>query len=210
MLKNSVSLRVIHIMPRPLIVPMMISMAAFSVTVSAAESEEPPIRLYSTELAHPNPNIAFIEQTRKAIEKELAPRRVTYRMVTIRELDRLVENREVDLVIAGAGFYRRHLRDGLRDVGTLVSSLQPDPNHAVGSVILARADRKDLNTFESLKGRKVSANAPLGFQGHLMALTETAKLGYDPDTFFGSVEFVGMDLLPSIALLKKEKSMLPF
>lgn len=161
----------------------------------------PPLKLYSTQNARPNPNNAFIERTRAAIEK-ITGRHVIHYPVTIDELDNVVERNEADILITGAGFYRRHIHNGLRDIATLVSDMQPDPNHAVGATWVVRQDRQDIQSLADLKNRTIAANAPLGFQGLLLTQYEIAQQGWDPERFFKHIEFVGMDLSPAITKLK--------
>lgn len=177
-----------------------------SACVSAQSvTELPPVRLYTSVMATPNPKIAFIDRTREVLEEALAPRKVIFRAVLLDELDQLIARREVDLVIAGAGFYRRHARDGLRDIATLVSPREPDPNYAVGATVVTRSDRTDINTLADLHGKSITANSPYGFQGHLMVLAEAAALGFNPDRFFKRVDYTGMDLLASLDLLRNGK-----
>ncbi len=191
--------------------PYCLCCALFSVLLGAPAADArgtappellPPITIYATQMAHPNTNTTFVFETYEAIAKAFAPRPVTFEMVSIRELDQLVYERKANVVMAGAGFYRRHLHDGLRDVATLVSPLQPNPDRAVGSVIVTLKERTDIQTLEDLKGKTVSVNAPTGFQGIMITKNELQLAGFNPEKFFGRVTYVGMDLLPSIDLLE--------
>ncbi len=179
--------------------------ALFSALLFAEESQKslPPITVYATQMAQPNTNTSFVLETHKAIAKAFEPRRVTFEMVPISELDQIVKERRANIVMAGAGFYRRHLRDGLRDVATMVSPLQPNPDKAVGSVIVTLKDRSDIQTLADLRGKTVSANAPTGFQGIMIIRNELLLEGFDPEKFFRRVTYVGMDLLPAIDLLER-------
>lgn len=177
---------------------------ALMLPMVSAATEQPPLRLYSTQNAYPNPNNAFIEKTRGEIERVVG-RRVVHYPVTIEELDGIVARGEADILIVGAGFYRRHVRDGLRDVATVVSDRQPDPNHAVGATVVTRSDRDDIHELADLRAKVLAANAPLGFQGILTTLVEIAKLGEDPEHFFKGIRYVGMDLRPAIDAVKSGK-----
>lgn len=166
---------------------------------------ERPLAVYATQMASPNTNTAFIEATHKVLSEAFWPRKVTFEMLPIAELDKIVNQRKADVVMAGAGFYRRHLHEGLRDIATVVSPLQPNPDRAVGSTIVTLKTRNDINTLADLKGKTVSANAPMGFQGILIVKNEISHAGYNPDKFFGKMQYVGMDLLPSIEMLRSGK-----
>ena len=171
----------------------------------SSEQNQQPLAVYATLMAHPNTNTAFIEATHEALSKAFAPRKVTFEMLPIAELDKIVNARKASVVMAGAGFYRRHLHEGLRDIATVVSPLQPNADRAVGSTIVVLKNRDDITQLSDLKGKTVSANAPIGFQGILIVKNELAKAGFDPDRFFKDEVYVGMDLLPSIDLLRTGK-----
>lgn len=166
---------------------------------------ERPLAVYATQMASPNTNTAFIEATHKVLSEAFWPRKVIFEMLPIAELDKIVNQRKADVVMAGAGFYRRHLHEGLRDIATVVSPLQPNPDRAVGSTIVTLKSRSDINTLADLKGKTVSANAPIGFQGILIVKNELSRAGYNPDKFFGKTQYVGMDLLPSVEMLREGK-----
>ena len=59
----------------------------------------------------------------------------------------------------------------------------------VGSTIIVRTDRKDLNTLHDLRNKKIAASTPNSLGGWLAALREISQKGHDPDSFFSSVHF---------------------
>ena len=187
---------------------LLASCAVWAETTAGFEAQaacERPLAVYATQMASPNTNTAFIEATHKVLSETFRPRKVTFEMLPIAELDKIVNQRKADVVMAGAGFYRRHLHEGLRDIATVVSPLQPNPDRAVGSTIVTLKSRSDINTLADLKGKTVSANAPIGFQGILIVKNELSRAGYNPDKFFGKTIYVGMDLLPSVEMLRAGK-----
>jgi two-component system sensor histidine kinase TtrS len=184
-----------------------ILLLCFSALFAAeACAELPPLRFYVTEVAAPNPETELYENTRRAIEKAIAPRPLDYRVLPISEITRHIQEGSVDLLIAGAGRYRANLRYGLRDIATSVSSFLPDPNHAVGSVIVVRGNNARLKELKDLKGTVVAVNDPAGFQGIYTVYNELFKAGFDPDSFFKEVVSVGMKQLPALDLVRSGKA----
>lgn len=100
--------------------------AAYASSELTGDMHQKPLAVYATQMAHPNTNTAFIEATHRALADAFAPRKVTFEMLPIAELDKVVNERKANVVMAGAGFYRRHLHEGLRDIATVVSPLQPN------------------------------------------------------------------------------------
>ena len=175
------------------------------ISLSALGATRDSVTLYGNEFLMPGLRMDSSDRTVRAIEKAVAPRRLVTRMVSIEELDEAVATGKADIVIAGAAIYRRHVQNGMRDIATLVTPLQPDPDHAVGGLIVTRRDRTDLNTLEDLQGKTLGVNHPVGFQGILCLKKDIADAGYDPDRFFGNIIYYGLDPRPRIeALLRKE------
>lgn len=167
--------------------------------------EQSPLRFYATKVASPNPNIEFIQQTADVIAKQIAPRKLEFAFLDIPSLEEKIKGKDVDLLVAGAGRYRSNLQYGLRDIGTIVTPLQPNPNFAVGSVILVRDDNKEVQKLEDLKGKTVAVNDVSGFQGLFIVLNEVFKQGFDPDKFFEKTVPVGMEQTRALDLLKNKK-----
>lgn len=174
-------------------------------TKANASSEElSPLRFYATKVASPNPNIEFVQQTANVIAKQIAPRKLEFAFLDIPSLEEKIKKNDVDLLVAGAGRYRSNLQYGLRDIGTIVTPLQPNPNFAVGSVILVRDDDNEVQKLEDLKGKTVAVNNVSGFQGLFIVLNEIFKHGFDPDTFFAKTVPVGMEQIEALELLKNK------
>ncbi|MEE0161776.1 MAG: PhnD/SsuA/transferrin family substrate-binding protein [Sutterella wadsworthensis] len=56
-----------------------------------------------------------------------------------------------------------------------------DAAHAVGSLVVTRADRTDINTLEDLAGRHIAADTPTSLTGWLALQGEIARAGHDPE-----------------------------
>lgn len=141
---------------------------------------------------------ATVEQIRKAIY----PHPVEVRSVELGELDHLIATRQADIVITISGIYRRHLRNGMRDIVTLAAPLQPDPDHAVGSLLLVRKD-SGLKSWADLRGKTILLNTPTSFQGTLTIKKELLDHGWDPETFFGQTIYAGHAVEKRLDLLRR-------
>ena len=93
-------------------------------------------------------------------------------------LRRAVAAHEVDLVITNPGYYVTLEADfGLSRIATLASPRTRSPAAAIGSVVIARAGRRDLRELADLAGQRVAAVAPDAFGGWLIAAGELKRLG---------------------------------
>ena len=83
------------------------------------------------------------------------------------------------------------IRYGAQPLATLVNKRQGKGYSQFGSVIFARSDRKDVNTFEDLKGKMFIAVDELGFGGWRVAWFEFLKHNINPYSDFKELRFAG-------------------
>lgn len=178
----------------------------FSVAASEAPSlkDERTIYLYLSRFSEPNPALALIDKTVQQLEEKLHVKVKTV-TETIRDLDRSIEEGKPDLILAGAGFFRRQLHKNILGFATLQSPETPDPNQAVGSLIVARAEDRNINTLRQLKNKRLAAIDPNSFQGLILPLNEIKDLREDPDRFFSKIFYMGHDHEKRIEALKEGK-----
>lgn len=110
------------------------------------------LRIGVTYLSAPNPSLSIIQKTTDYLNTHLVDG-VRLQFYEIRELEEAIRKHEVDLVLSGAGFYRRLHDHGLRILATLVTDRGPDPDHSNGSAMIVLASRSDLKTLEDLRGK---------------------------------------------------------
>ena len=151
------------------------------------------IRLGIGSFASPNPNYGIIAPTVRTIERAFPEEKVCTRRFTTPELEQAVRSGQLDLFISSAGFYRRVLDEGVRDIASVMGPHITNPNEAEGSIFVSLGSRSDLDTLESLEGTRLAANMPLGFTGFLAGMREIADTGADPERYFASVQFFGHD-----------------
>lgn len=102
---------------------------------------------------------------------------------------------QVDLVITNPGYYVVMENEfGISRIATLASPMALSTRQAIGSVVIARADRQDLHDLADLSGKRIAAVAPAAFGGYLVAAREMLKQGIDPESDLGEIRFVGLPM----------------
>ena len=158
----------------------------------AQTSPVSPIYLYGVEFTRPDQPLKIARETFDAIGKAVAPRPLIVNSVKLDELEQLVNSGKADIVITTSGIYRRHVQNGMRDIATLITAEQPDPDHAIGTLVVARKG-SGLKSLDDLHGKILASNHPMAFQGTLTLKKELFDKGYDPEKFFGNILYLGMD-----------------
>ena len=70
-----------------------------------------PLRFAATEMPRPDPCMPFITETSAWLQKHW-PDGVTFRYYTVSDMEKAVQNREVDIVLTEAGIAAMLRRDG--------------------------------------------------------------------------------------------------
>lgn len=105
-----------------------------------------------------------------------------------------IAGQHVDLVITNPGYYvTMEAQFGLSRIATL-DAPGTSPARALGSVVIARAQRDDLRELSDLGGKRLAAVAPDAFGGYLLAAREFKRQGVDPETGFKSIRFIGLPM----------------
>ncbi len=149
-----------------------------------------PLRFAATEMPRPDPCMPFITETSAWLQKHW-PDGVTFRYYTVSEMERAVQNREVDIVLTEAGIAAMLRRDGARPMLTTVSRRHPNPERSQGSVVFVRSNRTDLKTWQDLRHTKLAAASIHDFTGFQAAMGELLHRGYEPAKFFSEVDMFG-------------------
>ncbi|WP_303273710.1 PhnD/SsuA/transferrin family substrate-binding protein [Sutterella wadsworthensis] len=136
------------------------------------------LRIGVTYLSAPNPSLSIIQKTTDYLNTHLVDG-VRLQFYEIRELEEAIRKHEVDLVLSGAGFYRRLHDHGLRILATLVTDRGPDPDHSNGSAMIVLASRSDLKTLEDLRGKTLAATVANGFQGYQIGILKVVQNRHD-------------------------------
>ena len=129
-----------------------------------------------------------------ALDRALPGRHFVLRYFGLQDLWHAVENEEVDFVITHGGQYvALESAFGASRIATLENPRFSSPGKALGSVVVVRAERQDLQQLADLAGQRLAAVAPEAFGGYLVALRELHDVGVELDDL-GSVDFVGFPM----------------
>ncbi len=110
-----------------------------------------------------------------------------------------IAEQRVDLVITNPGYYvAMEYEFGLSRLATLSSPLSLSPARAIGSAVIVRADRSDLQVLSDLAGKRLAAVAPQAFGGYLVVARELMHQGIDPASDLKELRFLGLPMTPII------------
>ena len=144
--------------------------------------------LYTT----PAPNDPIVAATIRTIEQCLAS---DYKVEVVKmareDLEKAVVEGRVDVFLSSAGFYRRLVPYGAKDLATAMSPRYPNPNHGEGAAIVVSNHSFGRQTIDSLRRSKVAVPSKNAFSGFHIPMAEIARRGYDYRTFFSSIYEVG-------------------
>ena len=106
------------------------------------------------------------------------------------ELDAAIRNKKVDLLICNPATYiELDANSSIRAIATGVRWRNGLETQLFGGVIIAKADRQDLNAIGDLKGKRVAAIAPDSFGGWIVACRAFKRAGIIPERDFKSTVF---------------------
>ncbi|PKO34441.1 MAG: sensor histidine kinase [Betaproteobacteria bacterium HGW-Betaproteobacteria-7] len=105
-----------------------------------------------------------------------------------------IATHRVDLVITNPGYYVSIEAElGISRIATLDAD-GTHPARALGSVVVVRANRPDIQVLADLAGKRVAAVAPDAFGGYLVAAREMLGQGVDPESDLKEIRFVGLPM----------------
>ena len=161
-----------------------------SLSVSGASfASEPEVTIGIVHYVKPAKNSPIVEPTVRAIEEKLRGHYKVRVLSLQREaLEEAVKAGQVNIFLSSAGFYRRLIRYGARDLATAISPMYPDPNHSEGAAIVVLNNRSDLSKIPDLKGKVLAVTSSNAFSSYHVPLGEIASRDYDPFNFFKEVK----------------------
>ena len=120
-------------------------------------------------------------------------------------LHQAIAGERIDLVITNPGYYiAMEAAFGLSRIATLESS-GVSAAKALGSAVLVRSDRTDLQELSDLAGQRVAAVAPDAFGGYLLAAQEMLRNGVDPETDLKEIRFIGLPMDQIVEAVRQGK-----
>ncbi|MHB1144595.1 MAG: sensor histidine kinase [Thiobacillus sp.] len=128
------------------------------------------------------------------LEAALPERRFVLAYYDVAGLRQAVQQQALDFVITNSGQYTALESEfGVSRIATLDSPGVPSPSQAIGSAVIVRADRRDLNALADLKGKRVAAVGEDAFGGFQVAWREFRRQGVEPEDFT-HLDFVGFPM----------------
>lgn len=138
----------------------------------------------------------FILRTLPSLLAEKLPlHRIETKVYRTHELVMAARRGEVDILFGSSGCFASLLPDGIYPLATIVTNRAPDPNKAVSGALIVRADRKDLQTIEDLRGKRAMSGLEGMFFHYQMPMSAITDRGFEPDAFFSSIQRVNFPVL---------------
>jgi len=139
------------------------------------------------------------------LNEQLAPLLFTIIPLDFEQLIPAVRSGEVDFVAANPSYYAylEYLGLASRKV-TLQVPAPSGPQSCFGGVILARADRSEIEDFHDLRGKRFAAVSAQSLGGWHAALRELLAAGITPERDFSELVFLGKHDAVVNAVLKAE------
>ena len=172
-------------------------------------ASEQTVKIGIVRYSEPAINSPIVKPTIEAINKKLEGKYQVKVLSLDREaLEEAAKNGDVDIFLSSAGFYRRLVRFGARDLATAISARYLDPNHSEGAAIIVLNSRKDLGAIPDLKGKQLLVGSANAFSGYQIPMGEIAARGHSPSSFFKNVEEIpkGTNFEFALKSLKNGKS----
>ena len=167
----------------------------------SSDDQDSKVHLYTYEFNIDNFEPAISERTFQAIQSAIAPRDLVITTTSsLEELEDAINNKNADIVIAGAAIYRRHLENGMRDLATLVTPQQPNPDQAVGALLVVRKN-SPVNEIKDLANKRIAVTSLTEFRDSLVLEKEF----YDAGLHFRPVPF-GRNPRDRLSALKAGKA----
>ena len=148
------------------------------------------VRVGIVRVVRPAPAEPIIGPSIEKLKMAFGADKVHVKDYPLRELAQAIRRGEVDVFMSSAGFYRRMVEYGARDLVTVVSHAYPDPNHSDGTTFVVRAD-SPYRDIADLKGARLVTSTPTGFTGLQVPFGEIHRAGFNVEKFFSTVQYVG-------------------
>lgn len=137
----------------------------------------------------------LIDASVKELKKVLRPKNdLEFVIYTEEELEEAINNHQIDFFISSSAFYRQMIRKGARDLTSIETRKDDDPNQSEGAIVLVKGGRKDLLVLSDLKKQIVEYSPSFGPSSLQILNGEIKEKGHEPKTFFKKVLPLGPDI----------------
>lgn len=123
----------------------------------------------------------------KALQTQMPGRPVSLHYYDMAGLEKAVVDGDVDFIITNPGHYvALEARHGVTRIATQKITPGQDSMFAVGSAVIVRSERTDLQSLDDLRGKRLAATVAEGFSGWQVIWAELKARDIDPEA--GDVE----------------------
>ncbi|MDO9596298.1 MAG: PhnD/SsuA/transferrin family substrate-binding protein [Azoarcus sp.] len=117
-----------------------------------------------------------------ALQKRLPGVGVSLLYLDMVGLEKAVAAGDVDFIITNPGHYvALEARHGMTRIATQKITPGQDSEFAVGSAVIVRTERADLQSLDDLRGKRLAATVEDGFSGWLVIWAELKRRDIDPE-----------------------------
>lgn len=156
------------------------------------QDSQSPVRLAIVNTYGRTLMLSYYSETIEVIRREVSPRKLTIDWYSPHKFLDAAAAGAFDIAIASSGL--SHVMADRNASTLLLSSVREaaaDPLHANGAVIVVRADREDLNSFNDLRGKTLAIMSKTAFAGWQVPAAEFIRRGIDIQHFFGEIVKAG-------------------
>lgn len=116
------------------------------------------------------------------LQRSLPGERFALRHLDLARMAAALRAGELDFVITNPGHYvTLEAETGITRIATRIGGPREDPAHAVGSSVVVRAERADLQSLGDLADKTLAAVSADAFGGYQLIWAEFRRLGLDPE-----------------------------
>lgn len=106
------------------------------------------------------------------------------------ELAEAINNHQIDFFNFLQRFYRQMIRKGARDLVSIETRKDDDPNQSEGAIVLVKGGRKDLLTLSDLENQNVGYSPSFGPSTLQILNGEIKEKGHEPKTIFSKKSYL--------------------
>lgn len=177
-------------------------------TFSGLRAEAPDLRIGVLAFRGAEMAESEWEPTLAHLRGQLPQRRVAVIPLDIEGMTSAVKNGSLDFVITNPGHYvELEAAFGVTRIASLSEGASlTTPPAMVGSAVVVRAERTDLNGISDLRGARLAAVSPEAFGGFRVVWRELAELGIDPFSSAVALQFTGFPMEAVAAAVAEGKA----
>ena len=134
-----------------------------------------------------------------ALGRSLPQHRVEAHYMDLERMSDAITRGELDFVVTNPGHYViLESRHGITRIATQAIAKGGDPAHVVGSTVVVRREREDLQNLQDLKAKKLAAVSADAFGGYQVIWAELKRIGLDPERGDVHTLFTGIPMMEVI------------